>query len=120
MTKKEKDIILNRYKEIYHVNTNLKIDKYDSLRELGFLLTDLGLKKELYMMQNEVIAENLNLSLSVKECYSMIFDSFVKHGVFTNFNLDEINTYFQELQYEFTEDEYKYHNNRIKYILEYS
>jgi len=120
MNKKELTVILNHYKNIYYTHTVVKIDKADSLREFKFLLESLGLKKERYIVENEVIAENFNLKSSVKECYSMIFKSFVKYGVYTNYDLDEIDTYYQELTWEFTEEENKCHKARVKYILENS
>jgi len=69
MTKKELNTILSAYKQIYYTYHIVKIDKSDALREFKFLLTSLNLKKELYQVENEVIAEANNLKLTVIEMY---------------------------------------------------
>jgi len=116
MNKKEKDIILNTYREIYNIHNVLKIDKTDTLRDFKFMLKNLNLTKDMYMIENEIIAEQNNLSLTVKEMFRMIFETFAKYNVYVNYNIEEINMYYDNLQYEFTEEEIKCHKARINYI----
>ena len=118
MTKNEKSIILSAYKDIYYIHHVVKIDKSDSLREFKFLLTSLNLKKESYMVENKVIAEAENMSLTVIEMYKMIFETFAKYNTYCNYNLEEIDIYYEELKWKFTEEENKCHKARIKYIME--
>jgi hypothetical protein len=119
MNKKEQNIILNIYKEIYNTHNVLEIDKTDTLREFRFLLKNLNLTKEMYITENQIITEQNNLNLTVKEMFSMIFDTFAKYNIFVNYNIEEINLYYDNLQYEFTEEENKCHNARIKYITDH-
>jgi len=118
MTKNEKSIILSAYKDIYYTHNIVKIDKSDSLREFKFLLNSLNLKKESYQVENEIIAETNNLKITVIEMYKMIFETFAKYNTYINYNLEEINIYYEELQWEFTEEENKCHKARVKYIEE--
>ena len=118
MTKNEKSIILSTYKDIYYTHDVVKIDKLDSLREFKFLLASLNLKKESYQVENEVIAEFNNMKLTVIEMYKMIFETFAKYNTYTNYNLEEIDIYYEELQWQFTEEENKCHKARVKYIME--
>jgi len=118
MNKSEKSIILSTYKDIYYTHHVVKIDKSDALREFKFLLASLNLKKESYQVENEVIAEVKNMSLTVIEMYKMIFETFAKYNTYCNYNLEEIDIYYEELQWEFTEEENKCHKARIKYIME--
>jgi len=120
MTKQEKQTILSAYKQIYYTHHIVKIDKSDSLREFKFLLSSLNLKKESYQIENEVIIEANNLKLTVIEMYKMIFETFAKYNTYTNYNLSEIDIYYEELQWEMTEEENKCHKARIKYIMENS
>jgi len=120
MNKNEKSIILDTYKQIYYTHHIVKIDKSDSLREFKFLLQSLNLKKELYQVENEVIAESENMKLTVIEMYKMIFETFAKYNTYTNYDLSEIDIYYEELQWEFTEEENKCHKARVNYILENS
>ena len=118
MNKKELNTILSVYKDIYYTHHVVKIDKSDSLREFKFLLTSLNLKKESYMVENKVIAEAENMSLTVKEMYNMIFESFVKYNTYCNYDLEEIDIYYEELQWEMTEEENKCHKASVRYIME--
>lgn len=118
MNKKESQIILNTYKQIYFAHTIVNIDKSDTIREFKFMLDNLGLKKERYIVENNIIAERDELTGTVKECYIMIFETFTRYGKYINYDLKEIQMYYDNLQYEFTEEDVKCHNARIKYILD--
>ena len=120
MTKQEKQTILSAYKQIYYTHHVVKINKSDALREFKFLLSSLNLKKELYQIENEVIIEANNLKLTVKEMYNMIFELFVKYNTYCNYDLEEIDIYYEELQWEMTEEENKCHKARVRYIMENS
>lgn len=120
MNKKEKNIILENYKRAYHSQEILKNNKDDTRRTLKFMLDDLGLKKERYIIENEIISERDNISYMNKETYKMIFDTFLRHEKYIHYDLDEIDQYYFDLQYEMTDEENKYYLNQINYIKEHT
>lgn len=118
MNKKEQSILLNQYKDIYYSHMVIKIDKFDSMREFRHLLKNLGLIKELHQVENNILSELLELKSTVKEMYNMIFEDFAKHNIYVNYDLKEIDTYYEDLQFEFTAEQNKCHKARINYITE--
>jgi hypothetical protein len=116
MNKKESAIILKSYKDIYYAHCILEIDKTDSRREFKFLLDTLGLKKERYIVENEIITEKENINCSSKSMYEMIFETFAKYNKYINYDLNEIDTIYDDLQFEMTEEDKKCHIARISYI----
>lgn len=119
MNKKEMQTILGTYKQIFHTHTVLRYDKADTVREFKFMLDSLNLKKERYIVENEVIAESKSMKSTVKSMYEMIFEDFAKYGRYINYDLEEIGLYYDNLQYELTEEENKCHVSRVNYIKEY-
>jgi hypothetical protein len=118
MNKQEKNIILELYKEALYSHHILRIEKVEVLREYRYLLSKLEITKDRYAIENDIIAERDNISSSKKDMYTMIFDTFSKYNRYVNFNIDDINMVFDDLQYEMTEEEISCHNARMRYILE--
>jgi hypothetical protein len=116
MNKCERELILTAYKNCYHVQEITGIDKQDTIRELKHLIDSLNLKRERYQTENEVITERDNIRLIPREMYSLIFDSFAKHGHLVHYDLQEIELIFAELQYEMTDEEVMYTKRRIANI----
>jgi hypothetical protein len=119
MTNKEKQIILNTYKENYSAHEILKIDKSETLYTLRYLLDSLELKKDRYIIENSVIIERDNIKFMEREAFQMIFDTFLKYGKYIHYDLQEIDMYYDDLQYEMTEEEIRCHNARIRNIMSY-
>lgn len=117
MNKKESKIILDTYKNVLYVHELCKIDKDDTRRELKNLLDALGMKKERYTIENEIISERDSFNYTIKEMYSLIFETFLKYGKYINYNMDEIDRCYYNLKYELTEEENKCYQAQIKYIL---
>jgi len=117
MNKKEIKTIVETYKRIYNVQEVVGIDKSDTIYELKFLLDSLGLKKERYIAENEVITERDELK-SEKAEYKMIFDDFIKYGVYVNYDLEEIEMYYDDLQFRMNDEEIGCNTARIDYIKE--
>ena len=116
MNKKESNIILNTYKEIYRIHEVVKIDKADTIRELKIMIDALGMKKERYIIENEVIAERDNIKYSSLQMYEMIFNNFLKYGKYIHYDLDEIDVYYDDLQFRMTEEENKCYTAQVNYI----
>ena len=115
MNKKEIATIKESYKAIYK---NSLIDKADMSRfNMKMLLDNLGLKKERYEVENEVIADNNNYKSMIVESFQMIAEDFEKYGVYVNYDLTEIENIFEDLQYEMTEEEIRCYNARINLIM---
>ena len=53
--------------------------------------------------------------MTIYKCLDDIF-----YNAYTNYDLDEIDTYYQELTWELSEEENKCHKARVKYISENS
>lgn len=120
MNKKERKIILDTYKTIYRIHEIVKIDKSDSIREFKYLLDVLGMEKERYMIENEIIAERDNLTYMQKEMYSLIFETFSKYGKYIHYDLEEIDMYYNDLQFKMTDEENRCHKNQVHSILQYA
>lgn len=117
MNKKEMNIILTTYKEAYNAQEILGFDKADTLRTLKFMIDSLGLEKQRYEIENDVIAERDHLNITTKEMYQIIFETFEKYNVYVNYDLDEIEMYYDNLQFKMTQEENKCHQARINYII---
>jgi len=118
MNNREKDIILSNFQNAFMVNELLKIDKQEVLREFRHLLSMLNLKKEMVEQENIVICERDNIKGTKKEMYQLIFEIFSKYGIYPHYNITEIDQYYDNLQYNMTEEENKCHKVRINYIKE--
>jgi hypothetical protein len=119
MNKKETSIILASYKHIYACNEVLNIDKTDTIREYRHMLEELGLKKEMYIIENEVICERDNIKYSSKQVYEMIFETFLKYNKYIHYDMNEIERYYDDLQFYFTDEENKCHIARINLLNNY-
>jgi len=116
MNKKEASIILKTYSDIYYSHVINEFDKSESIREFSFLLKSLGMNKEKTMVENVIICERDNIRGTAKEMYRMIFESFSEHEVYVNYDLSEIDMYYENLKYSMSEEDIKCHNARIKYL----
>jgi hypothetical protein len=116
LTSKEKEIILKSYADLYFAEKVLQFDKSETLYTLRFLLDNLQLKKDRYMVENEIISQRNNLAGTQKEMYLMIFETFAKYGRYINYDILEIESVYDDLQYEITDEEKRCHNARIEYI----
>ena len=115
MNLKEKEIILKEYSDLLYSDMILKIDKSDTLRHFRNLLKGLNLIKEMYATENEIICYRDNVAGIKKEMFRMIIDTFAKYNKYVKFDIDEIELYFDNLQYEMTEEE-KCHHAQMKYL----
>ncbi|GCD12628.1 hypothetical protein [Clostridium tagluense] len=118
MNKTESKIMLKAYYQVYYAQEILGFDKSDSLREFRFMFRDLGFKQDLVEVENKVICEKLDIKGTAKEMYRMIFETFLKYGVITNYDLNKIESSYEELKYIMTEEENKCHLARIKFLIE--
>lgn len=115
MNKKEKNIILKSYERIFHVHTIEEIDKSDSIYEFKFILNNLGLELDRYIIENKIIAEKMELKPTQIEAYEMMFNDCVKYGYYENYGKHLIGA-IEELKFDMTEEEIKCNNARIRTI----
>jgi hypothetical protein len=120
MTSKEKNIILKNYKRIYKLSLTKGFDYKDDARlEFTSLLDELGLTKERYTIENEVISEKNNYNNIQREMFEMIFESFLKYEVYIHYDIREIDIVYHTLQFDMSEEEKRLHCTRINNILQY-
>lgn len=118
MTNKEKNILLKNYKRIYH--QHLITDyKNDSRLEFVNLLDALGLKTDRYIIENEVISELRQYNNIQREMFEMIFESFLKYGVYIHYDVKDIELFFDNLQFQMNDEEKRLYQVRINNILQY-
>lgn len=116
MNKQEKEILLNNYKENYNLHHILNYDKTDILINLKYLLDNLDLKKDRYIIENEIISEKEKYNFLQRESFKMIFEMYLKYNVYVNYDLKEIAGYFEDLQFIITDEEIRCHQARIRNI----
>jgi len=116
MNKKESAIILKSYYDMYFSQTVCGIDKSDSIRDFSFMLKTLGMTKEKYEIENKIISDHKEIKGTAKVMFEAIFESFAKFGAYVHFDLEEIDTYYENLQYKMDEEGIKCHKARISYL----
>jgi len=116
MNKTEKAIILKQYHDMFYAQSVLEIDKSDSIREFSFLLKTLGMTKEKFEVENKILAEEKGITGTTKEMYSLIFESFAKYNCYVNYDLKEIDLYYDSLEWKMTQEKNKCHKARISYL----
>jgi hypothetical protein len=121
MTSKEKDVILKNYKKIYKISLTKGFEYKDDARlEFTNLLDSLGLKKERYIIENQVLSELKQYNNIQVSMFEMIFDDFLKYGVYTHYDLQEIDIHYDTLQFSMSDDEKRLYQVRINNILQYN
>lgn len=115
MNKKEKSVILDTYKNILEVQRITGIDKADSIREFKFMLDKLGLKLDRYIIENKIIAKEMELTGIQEEAYEMIFNDCIKYGIYENYGNDLLNSLY-ELELEMTDEQIKCNKARVNII----
>ena len=120
MTKTELNIIKEHYKHLYYSCRVLKNDSLkDSVYEMRDLLSALNLKDVAYTIENEVISEEKNYNYTLREVFSMVYDNFKKYNVYIHYTLEDLEHYFEELQYSMLAEEKKLNAKRIELIKSY-
>ena len=119
MNKKEKEIIINTYKDIIYSAEILNFDYTDTKRKFKHLLDQLNLKNERYQVENEIISLKNEYNYIIRETFGLIYNTFKKYNQYVNYDLDMICIIFDDLQFKMTEEEIKCHKARIKVINEY-
>lgn len=118
MNNKEIKTIENKYYEI----CKLVLMGYDyhktTQQEIGNMMELLGLKKNKYIIENNAVIDHKSYNGIVREVFNMLFDNFVKYKVYTTFDIDDIEMYFENLQYNMTAEEIKCNKARIRIIKE--
>lgn len=118
MIKKEKEIILARYELILDTE-KLGYDKSDSKKELISLMDMLGMQKDRYVRENEVLSKHNNYSPIVVDMFDMLFDSFSKYDCLIRYDLDDVEEAFEHLRWKMPEEELSYNLKRISIIKDY-
>ena len=120
MTKNELNIIKEHYKHLVYGCYALKNDSLkDSVYDMRDLLSALNLKDVAYTIENEVISEEKNYNYTLREVFSMVYDNFKKYNVYIHYTLEDLEHYFEELQYSMLPEEKKLNVKRIELIKSY-
>lgn len=117
MNKKEIQIIKESYRNVYKANLEYECNPASCV-DMRVLIDTLGLKEHRYEVENEVISDRNNYNAIIKDMFKMIFDDFKKHGIYVHYDLEEIDVYFYELQYEMSEEDISCYNSRMSYLKE--
>lgn len=115
MNKKEKAILLDSYKRIYYTHELVGIDKSDSIHEFKFILNNLGLELDRYIIENKIIAEKMELKPTQEEAFEMMFNDCIKYGRYENYGKHLVGA-VEELKFNMTEEEKKCNAARIRTI----
>lgn len=117
MNKKEIQIIEESYRNVYKANLEYEYNPVACV-DMRVLMDTLGLKENRYKVENEVISDRNNYNAIIRDMFQMIFDDFKKYGVYVHYDLEEIDVYFSELQYEMNQEDISCYNARISYLKE--
>lgn len=118
MNKKERDIILNTYKDAL-TSKNLGFDKDDTIRTFKFMLGGLGLERERYMIENKMITDTKEYDIIVEDTFRMIFDTFARYNILVSYDLDEIEEMYENnLAYKFSSEDEICYQARVKILKE--
>lgn len=109
MNKKEKEIILNQYRQILFTDRIVGIDKDDARHEMWALLNALGLENERIEIENNIYFEQHNLSYMQVQGYKTLVEIISKY-VGRNVNIDKIEVMLDAIEFELTEE----HKKNIK------
>ena len=85
---------------------------------MAWLMDSLNLNKERIEVENEVIVENNSYNIMIVGAFKSIFNDFAKYGKYVNYDINRIDTLYEELKYEMTEEEVKCNQARISIIME--
>lgn len=103
MNKKEVETIKESYKAMF--KDSMALHEQVGVSHMRELLDNLGLKKERYDIENEIILENNNFNEFTIGMFKMFVNEFVKYGKYSHYDLIEIKDIFDEVKYEMSDDE---------------